>query len=434
MEFFVNCCFFFSRLCLTINSMDAQHYATMIVTRFAKAGYTAYFAGGWVRDYVMGHPSSDIDIATNAPPEKILDLFPHTVLVGLAFGVVVVIYEGHQFEVSTFRKDLGYEDGRKPVDIALSHPEEDAQRRDFTINGMFYDPLENRIIDYVGGMEDIKKGVIRTIGNADERFVEDRLRMIRAVRFSARFGFTIDEDTQLGIMMNADTLFPSVAMERIWQEFNKMAAYPRFDTALIELHRLKLLPVIFPALEQVHLRDLKHYVSSFPRFPQKSPTILYLLELFPNSTLGEQLEICNYLKTSGHDAQLVEYINKLREKVDQEILRLNSVDLVEWAHLYAHPKAELCMQVIGARLPPEQSDILSEKHALRRAFLSEHIERIVKKKPLVSAKVLQENGVSPGKTMGRLIKEAERIAIIHNLHDVESIMQLLKQTAAWKER
>ena len=195
---------------------ETKKIATAIVRKLVAAGYTAYFAGGWVRDYLMGHPSEDIDIATDAPPEKIIDLFPKTLLVGVAFGVVVVIVDGHQFEVATFRRDIDYADGRKPSKIELSTAEEDAFRRDFTINGMFYDPLEDVFHDFVKGKEDIQHGVIRAIGNADERFVEDRLRMIRAVRFAARFAFNISSETQSAIEANADTLFPAVAMERIW--------------------------------------------------------------------------------------------------------------------------------------------------------------------------------------------------------------------------
>jgi len=414
--------------------MDSQHYATQIVKHLVKEGYIAYFTGGWVRDFVMNHPSADIDIATNAPPEKILDLFPRTILVGLAFGVVIVVIEGHQFEVSTFRRDIGYEDGRKPSQIELSHPEEDALRRDFTINGMFYDPLEKRILDYVGGIEDIKKGTIRTIGNPDERFAEDRLRMIRAVRFAARFGFTIEEETQVGIMLNADSLFPAVAKERIWQEFTKMAAFPRLDAALTELHRLRLLPVIFPALENVHLRDLKHRVSSFNHFPKTCPTILYLMELFPQSTLEEQIGICNDLKTSGKEIQLVEYTYKLREMVCSEMLRLDEGDLVDWAYTYAHPSYQICLAAIAARQTEELRKNLLEKHAKRYKFLSRHIERVREKKPIVTAAVLQKHGITPGKVMGLLIKEAERIAIIQNLQDADAIMPHLKNTAIWPER
>jgi len=132
---------------------EAFAHARAIVTKLVRTGYIAYFAGGWVRDYVMGHPSEDIDIATNASPAEIMDLFPHTILVGLAFGVVIVVIEGHQFEVATFRKDVGYLDGRHPSGIEMSTPQEDALRRDFTINGMFYDPLEEVIHDFVQGGE-----------------------------------------------------------------------------------------------------------------------------------------------------------------------------------------------------------------------------------------------------------------------------------------
>ena len=175
---------------------ETKKIATAIVRKLVAAGYTAYFAGGWVRDYLMGHPSEDIDLATDAPPEKIIDLFPKTLLVGVAFGVVVVIVDGHQFEVATFRRDIDYADGRKPSKIELSTAEEDAFRRDFTINGMFYDPLTNQILDYVGGQEDLKKKIIRAIGNPHKRIQEDRLRMIRAVRLSCRFDFQIEEKTK----------------------------------------------------------------------------------------------------------------------------------------------------------------------------------------------------------------------------------------------
>ena len=150
----------------------SQELALRIVQKLNMAGYTAYFAGGWVRDHVMGRESDDIDIATSASPEKILDLFPRTLVVGLSFGVVIVMMEGHPFEVATFRTDIGYSNGRTPDGILFSSPREDALRRDFTINGMFFDPVEKKIYDYIGGMEDIHKGVIRTIGDPYERFLK----------------------------------------------------------------------------------------------------------------------------------------------------------------------------------------------------------------------------------------------------------------------
>lgn len=414
--------------------MDSQYYATQIVASLVKEGYIAYFAGGWVRDFVMGHPSSDIDIATNAPPAKILDLFPRTILVGLAFGVVIVVIEGHQFEVSTFRRDIGYEDGRKPNQIEMSNPEEDAVRRDFTINGMFYDPLEERIIDYVGGLEDIERGVIKAIGNPDERFVEDRLRMIRAVRFASRFGFTIDKDTEVGIMMSADTLFPAVAKERIWQEFTKMASYPNFETAILELHRLKLLNVIFPQLEGLHYSELKHRVASFSNFPKDIPTILYIMELFPDIPLERQIEICTDLKVSSRDIRLVEYTFELRDKINQELLSLGKEDPVDWVMIYAYPLFQKCLEVIAARLPEDVRQTILEKHSQRKNFLQTHIERSQSKKTLITADILKQQGIAPGKEMGIIIKAGEKIAIEHNLNNPETVLSILMKSAVWPRR
>lgn len=404
--------------------MNTKLIATGIVQKLVTAGYTAYFAGGWVRDYMMGHPSEDIDIATNAPPEKVLSLFPRTILVGLAFGVVVVVIDGHQFEVATFRRDVGYEDGRKPTQIELSTAEEDASRRDFTINGMFYDPLENTVHDFVQGAEDLKRGVIRAIGDPDARFVEDRLRMIRAVRFAARFGFRIDPETESAIAANADTLFPAVAMERIWQEFGKMAKYPRFDRALIDMHRLGLLPVIFPALQKVHLDTIKARVSSFSLLPSDVSPPLFLMELFPKMTIQDAEELCTYLHMSNVEANLAKFFISVKDGVDSEHA-LGIADLVAWVQKYAHPAIDKCLHIIAARLSPLEKEAFLQKHRIRMAELEPHIQRAREKSPIVSAAMLQEHGIKPGKQMGVLIKEGERLAILHDLRSPNEVLSIL---------
>ena len=410
--------------------MEAMRLATNIVTTLVREGYIAYFAGGWVRDYLMGHPSDDIDIATDAPPEKTVALFPRTLLVGLAFGVVIVLVDGHQFEVATFRRDIDYTDGRKPTRIELSSPEEDASRRDFTINGMFYDPIEGVVHDYVHGAEDLKHQIIRAIGNPDERFVEDRLRMIRAVRFSARFGFVIDQDTETAIVANADTLFPAVAMERVWQEICKMAKYPRFDHALIEMHRLGLLQVIFPQLQGVHLNEIKHQVAAFHIFPKDVEPILYLLQLFPKASVRASVDLCLYLRTSNLNAQLAEFYVSMRNCVESEHL-LNVVDLCAWAHFYAHPHAEKCLQVLAASMAANERSVFLTKHRERAEKLKKHSQRIINKIPLVNASVLQAEGVVPGRLMGLLIKEGEQIAILHDFETVADVLKVLKTTHLW---
>lgn len=405
--------------------MQTKDIATDIVKKLVRSGYKAYFAGGWVRDYLMGHPSDDIDIATDAPPQVILDLFPHTILVGLAFGVVIVVSGGHQFEVSTFRRDIDYLNGRKPESIELSNPEEDALRRDFTINGMFYDPLEDKIYDYVQGMEDLKKGIIRTIGDPFERFFEDRLRMVRAVRFASRFGFPIDLDTQQAIRENAETLFPAVAMERIWNEFTKMSKYPRFEQAILEMHHLGLLQVIFPQLKNVHFHDIRQRVHVYPEFPKNTPTILYLTELFPNATLEELKELCLYLKTSAQDAKLAIFFHDCKKILSQE-----QKD-PDWVFFYANPHSKLCLNLFAAHLEKIEKENFHFYHQQNQQRLASHIQRVIEKKPLVTSHVLKLAGISQGKQMGLLLKRAEEIAIQQNLNEIEPVMHLLRQSELW---
>lgn len=405
--------------------MDAQEIAKDIVKKLVDAGHIAYFAGGWVRDFLMGHPSDDIDIATDASPDQILQLFPKTFHVGIAFGVVVVCHDGHQFEVATFRKDIGYEDGRKPTSIEPSTAEEDAKRRDFTINGMFYDPLDESIHDFVGGREDLSREIIRTIGDPFERFFEDRLRMIRALRFACRFGFHIDTETQQAIADHADTLFPAVSMERIWQEFSKMAAYPAFDYTLVEMHRLGLLSVIFPGLKGVHLDDIKHRVSHFHDMPKETLTIAYFLQLFPDIDQEGIKDLCRYLRTSNRDQKFAQFLHHIKT--------LESPDTHAWSHIYAHPDSELCIKILAASEPAETRSEYLAAHQQRHAGLAPHIKRIIDQVPVVTSEDLKNEGIKPGKLMGELLKESERIAILYEFHEKHEVLDKLKESQLWKD-
>src|ERR1700716_643619 len=155
--------------------------AREVAERLRACGHIAYFAGGCVRDMVRSLPAKDFDVATDATPDVVQKIFPHTYAVGAHFGVVVVVENGFNFEVATFRSDGAYLDHRHPVNVRFSSPEEDAKRRDFTINGMFFDPKKDEVIDFVGGRADIEAKIVRAIGNASQRFEEDRLRMLRAI-------------------------------------------------------------------------------------------------------------------------------------------------------------------------------------------------------------------------------------------------------------
>lgn len=410
---------------------DTLIYAKSIVTQLVKAGYVAYFAGGWVRDYVMGHPSEDIDIATNASPVEIMALFSQTILVGLSFGVVIVVIEGHQFEVATFRKDLRYLDGRHPLGIEMSTPLEDALRRDFTINGMFYDPLDNVIHDFVHGQDDIHRGVIRTIGNPHERFFEDRLRMLRAFRFAARFRFSIDPDTQEAIRETADQLFPAVAMERVWQEFNKMVVYPGFDQALVEMHRLTLLDVIFPEIVGMHIKEIRQRVKNFAHFPENTPTILYLMELLISLPFEKRVEIAKRIKASNKDLKLIEFMEILHQAIRQEETQ-GQIDLYEWVKLFVHPDWELGIKILTLRDHDDQGDSVFHRYVDRFRQLEPHIQRLKTGKPLISSALLQKNGIPPGKRMGLLLKEAERLAVNENWNEADPILAKLITSPLWQ--
>ena len=191
--------------------------ARKIAERLRDRGHIAYFAGGCVRDMVRGLTPKDYDIATDARPENVQALFPRTYAVGAHFGVIIVLEDGFQFEVATFRSDEAYIDGRHPSAVQFSSPEEDARRRDFTINGMFLDPASNKVIDLVGGQADIGAKLVRAIGEPGQRLAEDRLRMLRAVRFATALDYQIDERTWDALVASASSI-NQISGERIRDE------------------------------------------------------------------------------------------------------------------------------------------------------------------------------------------------------------------------
>jgi tRNA nucleotidyltransferase/poly(A) polymerase len=199
--------------------MNVVAAARTIVARLRENGFTAYFAGGCVRDQLLALPPTDVDVATDATPDQIRRLFRRTKLVGAQFGVALVRVRGCEIEVATFRTDGDYRDGRHPETVTFATPEADAARRDFTINGMFLDPLDGTLIDHVGGRADLANRVIRCIGEPSRRFAEDHLRLLRAVRFAARLGFTIEPATSAAMKQHAPRL-AAISAERIHGELS----------------------------------------------------------------------------------------------------------------------------------------------------------------------------------------------------------------------
>ncbi len=205
--------------------MPAYDAAHELAHRLKAAGHEALFAGGCVRDKLLGREPKDYDIATSARPEQVLKLFPGSNEVGAHFGVVIVKHQGEHVEIATFRTDGSYKDGRRPEKVTFSTSEEDAQRRDFTMNGLFERPETGEIIDHVGGMADLRAGVLRAIGNPGARFSEDALRLLRAVRFSTVLGIEIEPYTRAAITACAP-LLAKISPERIRDEFSKILLAP----------------------------------------------------------------------------------------------------------------------------------------------------------------------------------------------------------------
>ena len=224
----------------------AQDAAVEIVTRLRAAGYLAYFVGGCVRDLLLGRQPKDFDVATSAPPDQVLTLFEKTFAVGAHFGVVLVCSGEIVTEVATFRSDGAYSDGRRPDAVQFSaSPEEDVKRRDFTINGMMLDPVDNSVLDFVGGKKDLDAGLIRAIGDPVERFTEDKLRLLRGVRFAARFAFELEPSTARAMEQLAPAV-DQVSRERVREELTRMLTEGHARRAFELLDATGLLAQVLP--------------------------------------------------------------------------------------------------------------------------------------------------------------------------------------------
>jgi poly(A) polymerase len=227
-----------------------EETARAIAARLRENGYVAYFAGGCVRDMVRGLTPKDYDIATDARPETVQKIFQRTYAVGAHFGVIIVLENDFQFEVATFRSDEAYIDGRHPSAVHFSSPEEDAKRRDFTINGMFYDPVAEGAIDFVGGRADIDAKLVRAIGDPAQRFAEDRLRMLRAVRFAAVLDYKIDNQTWDALVANAPSI-NQISAERIRDELVRIFPSPNRVRGWDLLDSSGLMRAILPELDRM---------------------------------------------------------------------------------------------------------------------------------------------------------------------------------------
>jgi poly(A) polymerase len=264
--------------------VSAHDKAIAVVQRLRQEGYQAFFAGGCVRDMLLKKMPQDYDITTNAKPEEIQRVFPKTIPVGAQFGVILVLIDGQPFEVASFRYDGAYLDGRHPSHVRYGNLEEDIRRRDFTINGMVYDPIDDRVIDLVEGRKDLDLGVIRAIGEPRARFEEDRLRMIRAVRFAASLGFEIEPATFAAVRELGATIV-QIAWERIGDEVTRILTEGGARRGFELLDQSGLLTVLLP--EITALKGTPQSLEYHPEGDVFTHTLLLLSRLeSPSETLA----------------------------------------------------------------------------------------------------------------------------------------------------
>ena len=311
-----------------------ESVARKIVRRLREAGHQALFAGGCVRDSLMGKTPHDFDIATSARPQQVQALFPRTIAVGAQFGVILVVEEGRDYQVAMFRSDGTYLDGRHPRSVSFTTPEGDARRRDFTINGLFYDPIEGKVLDFVGGREDLETRTLRAIGNPAERFAEDRLRLLRAVRFATVLDFTIEPDTWNALCAAVETIH-DVSAERIRDELVKIFASPQRLRGFDLLDASGLMEELLPEIEP--LRGCEQPPDFHPEgdvfvhtrlmlalLPKDASVLLVLATLFHD--LGKpptmERDQTGRIRFSGHEsvsAQMTEKIMRRLRFSNEEI-------------------------------------------------------------------------------------------------------------------
>ncbi|HEY6184045.1 MAG TPA: CCA tRNA nucleotidyltransferase [Terriglobales bacterium] len=256
---------------------ERKQHALQVIQTLHQAGFLAFLVGGCVRDLLLNREPGDYDVTTDALPEDVMRIFPKTYGVGAQFGVVLVaVGENETVEVATFRSDVGYSDGRHPDEVRFSKtPQEDVQRRDFTINGLLLDPLTNEVLDYVGGQKDLEAGIIRTIGDPEKRFGEDKLRMLRAVRFASRFGYILEMGTMNAIQKLAPQI-SQVSAERVRDELTKMLTEGKARLAFFMLYASKLLQQVLPEIAAMK------GVEQPPEFHPEGDVFIHTLLLLDN--------------------------------------------------------------------------------------------------------------------------------------------------------
>jgi tRNA nucleotidyltransferase/poly(A) polymerase len=442
------------RLPKLLNSSPLVEGAISVVRRLHRHGHIAYFAGGCVRDALLGFRPKDIDVATDARPEEVQRIFARTVPVGAKFGVIRVLENECEFEVATFRSDGAYLDGRRPETVNFSSAEEDARRRDFTINGMFYEPIADAVVDYVGGREDLERRVIRAIGEANLRFGEDRLRMLRAVRFAAALDFEIDTETWNALRADASQI-KVVSPERIRDELMKILADAHRVRGFDLLDASGLLEQILPEVsalkgcEQppqfhpegdvyVHTRKMLEFLS-----PDASPLLALMVLLHdigkPPTQTCDPVE--GRIRFNGHDevgaGMTIAVMERLRFSSDE----IEAVASAVRSHMMfkdvpkmrpAKLRRFMARENFGLELELHRVDCLSSHGDLENFEFLLQKEKEFENEPLIPPPLVNGHdlialGLTPGPRFREILEKVQTAQLEGEIHLRDEALALVRQ-------
>jgi len=402
--------------------MTPREFAVQIVQRLQQAGFEAVWAGGCVRDMLLGISPKDYDVATNALPEQIRDLFGHrqTLAIGASFGVITVLgpKSAGQVEVATFRQDADYSDGRRPDSVSFSTAEVDAQRRDFTINGMFYDPLKEQVLDFVDGRRDIDERVIRAIGNPEDRISEDKLRMLRAVRFAATYQFHLDPATAEAIRRHAVEI-QLVSSERIGQELRRMLASPTRRVAAELLHETELLAQLADdgkllTANRANWKTRLKWLDGLSSKRFEHAAVVLLGPILKEQGIGP---IAKRWALSVAERKTIQWIG-------ENWLQLTRAASLPWSKIQpilAHPDAPLALELAEAAVGAEQVGVALSRQRL--AWPREKLDPL----PLINGGDLQQLGLKPGPDFSRLLSLVRDAQLDGEINDKPAAIALVKK-------
>jgi len=385
-----------------------------IVKELRSHGHEAYFVGGCVRDMVMEIEPADYDIATSALPEEVIRIFPRTETIGAQFGVVMVIQRGHPFEVATFRSDEAYIDGRHPTGVVFTDAQQDVLRRDFTINGLLHDPLTSEVIDYVNGRADIDAKIVRAIGDPHARFEEDKLRMLRAIRFGARLGYTIERTTWQAVCEMAPKIH-QVSSERVRDELTRILTEGQAARGIKMLEESGLRAQILSELAWTdHIDRSLHFVS------RGSPADYAMGVLLHHTELDEVQQIVERLKFSRaemhHILALVENLPRF-----SEVRRMSTSKLKRFFRLDRFEDHLKLVRIHALAAGEEPVD-----HAYAARKRKEWSDEQIWPLPLVTGNDLIAMGFSPGPQFKEILTRVEDEQLEGRLTTREEVIQFVR--------